>query len=143
MKQTEISEFYDEYVQRQLRIGANERLISLYKRLVHLGFKSDSKVLELGCGVGIFTKLLSKNLISGVVEAVDLSEKSIIVAKEELKNNKTVFLDVADVVKYQPKNSDFDFITLMDVNEQYSTRSARRIISELGEDLYRQNSDCD
>lgn len=117
MKQTEISEFYDEYVQRQLRIGANERLISLYKRLVHLGFKSDSKVLELGCGVGIFTKLLSKNLISGVVEAVDLSEKSIIVAKEELKNNKTVFLDVADVVKYQPKNSDFDFITLMDVIE--------------------------
>ncbi|MEC5158701.1 class I SAM-dependent methyltransferase [Chryseobacterium sp. MP_3.2] len=117
MKQKEISEFYDEYVQRQLKIGANERLISLYKRLLNLGLKEDSKVLELGCGVGIFTKLLGKKISTGSIEAVDLSEKSIAVAKEELKGKKHLFLAVADVVKYQPKNSDFDFITLMDVIE--------------------------
>lgn len=117
MKQKEISDFYDEYVQRQLKIGANERLISLYKRLLDLGLKEDSKVLELGCGVGIFTKLLSKKLTSGILEAVDLSEKSIAVAKKELKGKSSIILNVADVVKYQPQNSDFDFITLMDVIE--------------------------
>ena len=117
MKQKEISDFYDEYVQRQLKIGANERLISLYKRLLNLGLKEDSKVLELGCGVGIFTKLLSKKISNGILEAVDLSEKSVAVAKEELKAKKNIFLEVADVVKYQPQNSDFDFITLMDVIE--------------------------
>ncbi|MBF8457909.1 class I SAM-dependent methyltransferase [Kaistella sp. G5-32] len=117
MKQKEISDFYDEFVQRQLKIGANERLISLYKRLLNLGLKEDSKVLELGCGVGIFTKLLGKKISTGILEAVDLSEKSVAVAKEELKGKKNILLDVADVVKYQPKNSDFDFITLMDVIE--------------------------
>jgi trans-aconitate 2-methyltransferase len=117
MKQKEISDFYDEYVQRQLKIGANERLISLYKRLLDLGLKENSKVLELGCGVGIFTKLLGKKISTGILEAVDLSEKSIAVAKEELKGKKNIFFDVADVVKYSPKNSGFDFITLMDVIE--------------------------
>ena len=117
MKQKEISDFYDEFVQRQLKIGANERLISLYKRLLNLGLKEDSKVLELGCGVGIFTKLLSKKTSTGILEAVDLSEKSVAVAKEELKGKKNILLVVADVVKYQPKNSGFDFITLMDVIE--------------------------
>lgn len=117
MKQKDISDFYDKFVQRQLKIGANERLISLYKRLLNLGLKEDSKVLELGCGVGIFTKLLSKKISTGILEAVDLSEKSVAVAKEELKGKRNVFLDVADVVKYDPKNLDFDFITLMDVIE--------------------------
>lgn len=117
MKQKEISKFYDEYVHRQLKTGANERLISLYKRLLNLGLKGDSKLLELGCGVGLFTKLLSKKISKGILESVDLSTKSIAVAKDLLKNKKNIFLEVADVVKYQPQNSDFDFITLMDVIE--------------------------
>ena len=117
MKQNEISDFYDEYVQRQIKTGANERLISLYKRLLNGGLNADSRVLELGCGVGIFTKLLAKKVKNGIIEAVDLSEKSVAVAKNELKDRNSIHFDVADVVKYQPKNSDFDMITLMDVIE--------------------------
>ena len=117
MKQNEISEFYDEYVQRQIKTGANERLISLYKRLLNGGLNTDSKVLELGCGVGIFTKLLAKKVKNGIIEAVDLSAKSIAVAENELKHKKNIHFDVADVVKYKPENSDFDMITLMDVIE--------------------------
>ena len=117
MKQNEISDFYDEYVQRQIKTGANERLISLYKRLLNGGLNADSRVLELGCGVGIFTKLLAKKVKNGIIEAVDLSEKSVAVAKNELKDRNNIHFDVADVVKYQPKNSDFDMITLMDVIE--------------------------
>ena len=88
MKQNEISEFYDEYVKRQIKTGANERLISLYKRLLNGGLNTDSKVLELGCGVGIFTKLLAKKVKNGIIEAVDLSAKSIAVAENELKHKK-------------------------------------------------------
>ena len=117
MKQNEISDFYDEYVQRQIKTGANERLISLYKRLLNGGLNADSRVLELGCGAGIFTKLLAKKVKNGIIEAVDLSEKSVAVAKNELKDRNNIHFDVADVVKYQPKNSDFDMITLMDVIE--------------------------
>ena len=117
MKQNEISDFYDEYVQRQIKTGDNERLISLYKRLLNGGLNADSRVLELGCGVGIFTKLLAKKVKNGIIEAVDLSEKSVAVAKNELKERNNIHFDVADVVKYQPKNSDFDMITLMNVIE--------------------------
>lgn len=97
MKQQEISEFYDEYVQRQLKIGANERLISLYKRLVNGGLNAHSKILELGCGVGIFTKLLSKKVTKGKIEAVDLSEKSAAVAKRELKHKK-IFISMLQML---------------------------------------------
>lgn len=133
MKQQEISQFYDEFVQRQLKIGANERLISLYKRLLHLGLKEDSRVLELGCGVGIFTKLLGKKISSGLIEAVDLSEKSIAVSREEMKAKKNVFLSVGDVVKYQPQNSDFDFITLMDVIEHIPLDQHEQLFESLSQ----------
>ena len=131
MKQTEISEFYDEYVQRQLKIGANERLISLYKRLVNLGLNENSRVLELGCGVGIFTKLLSKKISAGIIEAADLSEKSIAVAKDLIKNKNNISCFVADVVHYQPRNSDFDFITLMDVIEHIPLDQHEKLFENL------------
>ena len=133
MKQNEISEFYDEYVKRQIKTGANERLISLYKRLLNGGLNTDSKVLELGCGVGIFTKLLAKKVKNGIIEAVDLSAKSVAVARNELKYRKNIQFDVADVVKYQPKNSDFDMITLMDVIEHIPLEHHAELFRNLAE----------
>ncbi len=133
MKQNEISEFYDEYVQRQTKTGANERLISLYKRLLNGGLNTDSKVLELGCGVGIFTKLLAKKVKNGIIEAVDLSAKSVAVAKNELKYRKNIHFDVADVVEYKPKNSDFDMITLMDVIEHIPLEHHAELFRNLAE----------
>lgn len=117
MKKEEIAEFYDHFSSRQMKIGANARLIFLFKILRKLGLRTDSKVLELGCGVGVFTRLLSTRVSNGIIEAVDLSAKSITVAKKNLQKKKSIVLSVADIVKYQPQNSDFDFITLMDVIE--------------------------
>ena len=131
MKQEEIAQFYDEYVQRQIKIGANERLISLFKRMRTFGLKDYSKVLELGSGVGIFTKLLSKKVSKGLIEAVDLSEKSIQVLQNELKGKNNITGKVGDVVKYQPENSDFDFITLMDVIEHIPLDQHEKLFENL------------
>lgn len=117
MEQEEISQFYDDFVEAQVKTGANERLISLYKRLFALGLQSDSKILELGCGVGAFTKLLSRRVKKGVIEAVDLSEKSIEAAQKLFSDKENIILVSADVVKYTPQNRDFNFVTLMDVIE--------------------------
>ena len=81
--------------------------------------------------MGIFTKLLTKKVSSGIIEAVDLSEKSIAVAKAELKNRKNIHFDVADVVKYRPKNSGFDFITLMDVIEHIPLEQHEELFKNL------------
>lgn len=116
MDNEKVSEFYDEYSERQIKIGANERLISLYKRMLKSGLKSQSNVLELGCGVGIFTKLLAKKVKSGKIEAVDLSPKSVEIAQKNLKKENVVF-KTADVVNYLPEIKNIDFITLLDVIE--------------------------
>ena len=116
MKKEEVSQFYDQFSERQIKIGVNERLIFLFKQLKKLGLTKKSKILELGCGVGAFTYLLSKKLKKGYIEAVDLSEKSIENAQKNIQKN-NVQLFVGDVVHYQPQESDFDFITLLDVIE--------------------------
>ena len=103
MKKEEVSQFYDQFSERQIKIGVNERLIFLFKQLKKLGLTKKSKILELGCGVGAFTYLLSKKVEKGYIEAVDLSEKSIENAQKNIQKN-NVQLFVGDVVHYQPKN---------------------------------------
>ncbi len=116
MNTEQISGFYDDFSAAQEETGVNERLISLYRRMKNLGLKSDSKILELGCGVGAFTRILVKTVKTGKIEAVDLSPKSIEAAKKHVKSAQADFR-VADVVKYKPQASGFQFITLMDVIE--------------------------
>jgi SAM-dependent methyltransferase len=117
MDQREISGFYDDFAPQQVQTGANERLVSLYRRLRDLGLRRNSNVLELGCGVGVFTKLIAGTVTSGTIEAVDLSEKSIAIARELLKGKSNVRFAASDVVHYPPKTEAFHFITLMDVIE--------------------------
>lgn len=117
MNNEDIADFYDDFSAKQVTTGANERLISLYKRLLKMGLKATSTVLELGCGVGNFTHLLAQKVNSGNIEAVDLSEKSISIAKSKFKSQKNILFEVADIVRYNPKSSNFDFISLMDVVE--------------------------
>lgn len=115
MKNSEISDFYDDYTKRQVKTGANERLISLYQRAKKAGLNKNSNVLELGCGVGIFTQLLAKTVTKGYIEAMDFSPKSVEIATKFQKKNIT--FEVGNAVEYQPKHKRFDFITLMDVIE--------------------------
>lgn len=117
MEQQQITQFYDDFVEAQVKTGANERLISLYKRLFSLGLNVNSTVLELGCGVGVFTGLLSRRVKNGVIEAVDLSDKSIEAARKSLGDKQNIIFETSDIVKYQPHNTNFNFVTLLDVIE--------------------------
>lgn len=81
-----------------------------------LDFNTSSNVLELGCGIGIMTGLMSTVVKKGIIESVDLSDKSIEYAKSKIKK-KNISFYTDDVVNYIPKNRDFDFITLFDVIE--------------------------
>lgn len=116
MGKEKIADFYDQFAERQLKTGANARLLSLFERLLDLGLQPNSTVLELGCGVGLFTQLLAKKIKSGNIEAVDLSDESIAIGKKHLQRPNIRFC-VGDVVQYQPITKNFDFITLLDVIE--------------------------
>jgi len=111
-----ITEFYDDFLAQQAYLGINERIYSLYGRLKKLGLNNHSNVLELGCGTGTMTYLLSKTVKNGQIEAVDISPKSVQYAASKLKQA-NIQLVAADIVDYTPELKKVDFITLFDIIE--------------------------
>lgn len=115
--QEQIADYYDEFAARQRRTGLNARIWHLFERMNGLGLTPDSRILELGCGIGALTFLLARYATRGYVEAVDLSPESVRFGREQLSGYANVSLHVHDVVTYEPIHADFDFITLFDVIE--------------------------
>lgn len=116
-KKEEVKQFYDDFVGHQLKVSFNERHLLLYKELKLLGLSKHSKVLELGCGIGVMTSLIAWQANQGLVEAVDISPGSVAEAKKRLKQQNNVRFVVADLKHFDSSRTDFDIITLLDVLE--------------------------
>lgn len=116
MNNKKIKNFYNDFVDYQTKSGVNLRIYTLYRKMQSLGLDSSSHVLELGCGIGVMTKLLSNTVTNGYIEAVDLSDKSVELAKSKI-TQKNISFFTGDVVNYVPKEKRYDFITLFDVIE--------------------------
>src|SRR6266542_3666029 len=110
------SEFYDQFIAYQVQSGINDRILGLYKRLKKYGLSSSSSILEIGCGIGSLTYLLSRKVKKGTVEATDISPKSITFAKQHLTSSQ-VQLTAGNILQYKPTNQSFEFILLFDVLE--------------------------
>ena len=116
METTKISQYYDRYIDEQVKSGVNDRIYRLFKKLLSLGLQSSSTVLEFGCGIGAMTFLLSKYVRRGKIEAVDISPKSIEFSKQKIKSP-NVFFFADDIVTFKTSLKNIDFITLFDVIE--------------------------
>jgi trans-aconitate 2-methyltransferase len=116
MNNQKIVDYYDPLLATYLESGINDRIYDLYKRLLGLGLKPGSNVLELGSGIGTLTFLLSKYVKDGKIEAVDLSPKFIEFSRQKIKRPNITFV-ADDVVTYQPSAKNFDYITLFDIIE--------------------------
>jgi len=111
-----IIDYYNDFVPSQKNSGTNDRIFNMYKRMKKYGLNKHSNVLELGCGIGILTSLLSRTVTKGTIESVDISNKSIEFAKKRI-NKKNISLTAHDVVDYTPILNNIDIITLFDVIE--------------------------
>lgn len=111
-----VKKYYDEYIKEQYEIGVNDRIFLMYEKLQAHGLKSTSKVIELGCGIGVVTHLIRKTVTKGSIESIDLSPESIEFAKEKI-TDKNIQFYAGDVTEYQPKLKAADFVTLFDVIE--------------------------
>ncbi|MBL4704495.1 MAG: class I SAM-dependent methyltransferase, partial [Flavobacteriales bacterium] len=111
-----VSTFYDSYGEADFKKGCNERHLFLYDKLVEFGLKDDSSLLELGCGVGIITKLISRKITTGKIITSDISDQSIEISKRHNKEENIEFI-VSDIVKFKRENDQFDYITLFDILE--------------------------
>ncbi|MFW5983500.1 MAG: class I SAM-dependent methyltransferase [bacterium] len=116
MKTDIVSEFYDKYSERQIKSGVNERHKSILSWLNKFGLQKGHSVLEIGCGIGTVTSLLAKYLSnSGHVLAVDLSKKSIKIARQRINKKNVKFID-GDILDMDIKDK-YDVILLPDVIE--------------------------
>ena len=133
-QQKDIEQFYDEYVQRQLKHGVNKRHHSILNKLKEAGLKNNHKVLEVGCGIGTFTGLLIKEVVHGKVVAMDISGASVKYASDNnpYKNLKFVHADAAN---HDFGNQKFDVVVLPDVLEHIPIELHRQLFKKLSDVL--------
>lgn len=113
---TQVAEFYDEYAKNQVRTGLNLRHYLLFDHIKKSGLKRDHEILEIGCGIGTFTKLLLGYVKrNGSVLGVDISPTNVAIAKKELGSDRANFL-VSDMTDFSIDKK-FDFIVMLDVLE--------------------------
>ena len=118
MEKNNVSTYYDEYTERQIKAGISERHQRIHNKLLKFGLKPDSKVLEIGCGVGTQTKLIAEFVTKGSIVSVDISPKSIEAAKDRLRDYSNIEFFVADIALYDINvGYKFDLIVLPDVIE--------------------------
>ncbi len=110
------AEFYDNFIDRQVESGINDRIYGLYRRCCTTGLKAGDNVLEIGCGIGTLTYLLLRKIQSGKLEAVDISPRSVDFARKHLRSP-NLMISAADILAYSPTTKVFDRILLFDVLE--------------------------
>jgi trans-aconitate 2-methyltransferase len=110
------AEFYDQFIKNQVESGINDRIAGLYRRLCKIGLRTGSSVLEIGCGIGTLTYLLTRTVKTGSIEATDISPQSIAYAKKNLVRP-NLSLYAGDILELEPSAKTFDFVLLFDVIE--------------------------
>lgn len=126
----DVISFYDKYSSRQQRIGVNKRHDSIFSLLKEKGLKPNHCVLELGCGIGTFTSLIIPYLKQGEILAIDISDKSIEIAKQSYHSTNTEFI-AADATTYNFEGRTFDVIILPDVLEHIPIELHNDLFSKL------------
>lgn len=123
-------EFYDQYVQRQVKMGINHRHISIVQLLEKFGLQSTDEVLEIGCGVGTVTGLIAAHVKKGRIVANDISRKSIDAAEEILRDRKNIQFIAGDIIKEELEGT-FDWIVLPDVLEHIPIEHHQALFDKL------------
>lgn len=111
-----IRSFYDGYATLQAERGINQRHLRIMQWLKQFGLQDGMRVLEIGCGIGTQTELLAEKLPNGYLLAMDISPRSIEMAKQRLAGKKQVDLRCGDIVTLDVDGT-FDMIVLPDVLE--------------------------
>ena len=112
----DVNNWYNSFSENQLATGINLRHYTIMEHLFNSGLKKNSTVLEIGCGIGTLTGLISKYLRKGKLVATDISDESIKIAKNRIPKSDKIDFFVTDMTNFDYTEK-FDFIVLPDVLE--------------------------
>ena len=127
---SEVQEFYDAFSDKQSQTGINHRHLSIQRWLEKFGLKRNSTVLEIGCGIGTQTEMTLRFLDSGHITALDISPKSIEIARLRLSKYSNKTLLAGDVIEMNLEGQ-FDVILLPDVLEHIPIDQHAQLFSKL------------
>lgn len=131
----EVSSWYNRYSARQLKTGVNLRHYTIINELIDKGLKRDSKVLEIGCGVGILTGLMLKHVKRGMIVSTDISDESVEIARKLYGSSGRSEFITTDMkgFSYPAK---FDFIVLADVLEHIPAAEHANLFARIAEHMH-------
>lgn len=134
---TEVKQFYNEFTDTrmlQYKLYGNpriERAVSLISNYV----KSDSKILDIGCGIGIVPEQVAAQLKQGRILACDLAENNIKYAQLTVDSEKIEFLNVNVVENFaaisNKLSEPIDLVTIVDVIEHLPPNTHEQLFANL------------
>jgi len=128
----EVKEYYDTFKEHQKQLGINIRHRTILKNLKNAGLKSNSNVLEIGCGIGTVSNLILKYITEGSFVGLDISSESIEMAKKRNAFNKKGEFFVNDMSNFTHKTK-FDFVVFPDVLEHIPVEQHANIFKTIAD----------
>jgi len=128
----QVKEYYDTFKEHQKNLGINIRHRTIFKNLKNLGLKSNSNVLEIGCGIGTVSHLILKYITEGSFVGLDISAESIKMAQQFNSFHKKAEFFVNDMSNFTHKTK-FDFVVFPDVLEHIPVEQHANIFKTISE----------
>jgi trans-aconitate 2-methyltransferase len=123
MKSNTVREYYDEFLRSRMvdyRLYRNLRLDRAAKRILPL-VGTDSKVLDIGCGIGVVTSKVAARASRGHVWGIDISRENIWYATQTIRRANLTFLEGDVVADFEAicnrLPAKIDVVTMLDVIE--------------------------
>ena len=133
--QDKLISYYNEYVGRQKRIGVNLRHKSIAQKLIDNNLVDGINLLEIGCGIGTFSGLLTKINGKGKNLCLDISDQSIKFASATYANEDSLIFQCANAVTYDFGEQVFKVIVLPDVIEHIPLEFHAELFKKLSDVL--------
>lgn len=127
----DVAEYYDKFwpeLEKQHQAGINSRHRIILLKLKEAGLRKNSRVLEIGCGVGALTGFIAKHVTDGKITGVDISPASVAFAKEKYKHLKHVDFLVSDMTNFT-HDEKYDIVLFPDVLEHIPTEAHQNIFN--------------
>lgn len=128
----QVKEYYDTFKEHQKKLGINIRHRTILKNLKNAGLKSNSNVLEIGCGIGTVSHLILKQIPEGSFVGLDISSESIKMAQQFNAFHKKAEFMVNDMSNFTHKTK-FDFVVFPDVLEHIPVEQHANIFKTISE----------